>query len=70
MGQTPHSEQQVQVIKFPQIEFFAVLKGPEVCVDLKLDSCLQFVHPSAMVPLSWKVTEEVNWLLYLRRRGC
>lgn len=49
---------------------FCCSQGPEVCVHLKLDSWLQFVHPSAMVPLSWKVTEEVNWLLYLQQQGC
>lgn len=56
---------------FSQIGFFLCCsRGPEVRVHLKLDSWLQFVHPSAMAPLSWKVTEEVNCLLYLQRPGC
>lgn len=49
---------------------FCCSKGPKVCVHVKLDYCLQFVHPSVMVPVSWKLTEDVNWLLYLQRRGC
>lgn len=65
----PNTEQQVQVIIFLHIGFFAVLRGL-MCVHVKLDYCLKFVHPSVMVPVSWKLTEDVNWLLYLQRRGC
>lgn len=44
----PNVEKQVQVIIFPRLNF-AILKGPR-CVPLKLDSRLQIVHPSALVP--------------------
>lgn len=69
MGQTQHWAASASHHVSPDW-IFCCSRGPEVCVHLKWDSWLQFVHPSVMRPLSWKVTEEVNWLLYLQWQGC